>query len=119
LQHKPYIMEPGEFVLGVIEEFIRVPNDVECQFMMKSSLGREGLDHINSCYIDPGYMGSITLELVNVNRSHSIQLSQGMLIGQLKFSRLEAPVETPYGVKGHYQGDINPEPAKLNGCVIT
>lgn len=118
LEHRPYIMEPGEFLLAHINELVRIPEDMECIFQLKSSLARDGLEHCLAGYIDPGYFGSPTLELVNVNRYHSIKLSAGMLIGQLRFCRLEAPCETPYGVNGHYQGDTSVQEARINGCVI-
>jgi len=117
LQHSAYIMAPGEFLLGHTEEIIKVPADMDCIFMLKSSLARDGMNHSLAGYIDPGFHGRITVELKNVSPIFSLKLEVGMLIGQVRFSRLESSCETPYGVNGHYQGDMTVESAKLNGCV--
>jgi dCTP deaminase len=117
LQHGPYIMAPGEFLLGVVEEIINVPADMECNFMLKSSLARDGMNHSLAAFADPGYNGRMTIELKNLSPIFSLKLEVGMLIGQVRFSRLESPCETPYGVNGHYQGDMTVKSAKLNGCV--
>ena len=100
-----YSLAPGEFVLAHTAELIRVPNDLECVFNLKSSRGREGFDHLMAAYIDPGFSGRVTLELVNVNRYHRLSLEHGMRIGQLRFSRLDATPMRSYAVTGRYMND--------------
>lgn len=100
-----YSLAPGEFVLAHTAELIRVPNDLESVFNLKSSRGREGLDHLMAAYIDPGFHGRVTLELVNVNRYHRLPLEHGMRIGQLRFSRLDATPMRSYAVTGRYHND--------------
>jgi len=100
-----YSLAPGEFVLAHTQELIRVPNDLECVFNLKSSRGREGYEHLMAGYIDPGFTGRVTLELVNVNRYHRLPLEHGMRIGQLRFSRLDATPMRSYAVTGRYHGD--------------
>jgi dCTP deaminase len=97
-----YSLAPGEFVLAHTQELIRVPNDLECVFNLKSSRGREGYEHLLAGYIDPGFTGRVTLELVNVNRYHRLPLEHGMRIGQLRFSRLDATPLRSYAVTGRY-----------------
>ena len=107
-----YSLQPGEFVLAHTAELVRVPNDLECVFNLKSSRGREGFDHLMAAYIDPGFTGRVTLELVNVNRNHRLTLEHGMRIGQLRFARLDAIPTRSYAVTGRYQGDNSVQTSK-------
>jgi len=100
-----YVMQPGEFVLAATEEMVRIPNNLECVFNLKSSRGREGFEHLMAGYIDPGFHGKITLELCNVNRHHRLALEPGMRIGQLRFSKLDAIPHRSYALTGRYHGD--------------
>jgi dCTP deaminase len=108
----PYRMEPGEFILGATQEFVRVPNTMEAIFQLKSSRGREGFDHALAGYIDPGFHGRITLELRNMNQRHSLTLVNGMLIGQLRFMRLDEEPDRPYSITGRYNMALDVEQSK-------
>ena len=105
IENSIYSLAPGEFVLAHTAELIRVPSDLECVFNLKSSRGREGFDHLMAAYIDPGFSGRVTLELVNVNRYHRLPLEHGMRIGQLRFSTLDAMPLRSYAVTGRYMND--------------
>ena len=76
-----------------------------------SSLGRLGLlIHSTAGYVDPGWKGTLTLELSNV-ANLPIALYAGMRIGQISFFRMSSPVERPYGSKdlgSKYQGQSEP-----------
>ena len=96
---------PGAFVLAHTKEFVRIPNNIEANFQLKSSRGREGINHLLAGYIDPGFHGEITLELQNVNNRHSVMLRPGMLIGQLRFSKLDQIPDFPYNMTGRYMND--------------
>lgn len=100
-----YVMQPGEFILAATEEMVRIPNNLECVFNLKSSRGREGFEHLLAGYIDPGFHGKITLELCNVNRHHRLALEPGMRIGQLRFSKLDAIPHRNYALTGRYHQD--------------
>ena len=100
-----YSLQPGEFVLAHTAEIVRVPNNLECVFNLKSSRGREGYEHLMAAYIDPGFHGRVTLELVNVNRFHRLPLEHGMRIGQLRFSKLDEIPMRSYAVTGRYMND--------------
>ncbi|MGI8987359.1 MAG: dCTP deaminase [Nocardioidaceae bacterium] len=110
---EPFILHPGEFVLGSTYETVTLPDDVAARVEGKSSLGRLGLlTHATAGFIDPGFSGHVTLELSNV-ATLPIELYPGMKIGQLCFFRLSSPSEHPYGssVSGsHYQGQRGPTP---------
>jgi dCTP deaminase len=101
-----FILHPGEFVLGSTSERVALPDDLVARLEGKSSLGRLGLlIHSTAGYIDPGFDGTITLELSNVARL-PISIYPGMPIGQISFLQMTTPVERPY--RGKYQGQSGP-----------
>jgi dCTP deaminase len=108
---EPFILHPGEFVLGSTFEQVTLPDDVAARLEGKSSLGRLGLlTHSTAGFIDPGFSGHVTLELSNV-ATLPIKLWPGMKIGQLCFFRLSSPAEKPYGsgeYASRYQGQRGP-----------
>lgn len=107
----PFILHPGEFVLGQTLEWVELPDDLVARLEGKSSLGRLGLlIHSTAGYVDPGWKGNLTLELSNV-ANLPIALYVGMKIGQISFFRMSSPVERPYGSKelgSKYQGQSTP-----------
>ena len=108
---EPFILHPGEFVLGATYEQVSLPDDIAARLEGKSSLGRLGLlTHSTAGFIDPGFTGHVTLELSNV-ATLPIKLWPGMKIGQLCFFRLSSPAERPYGsseYSSRYQGQRGP-----------
>ena len=108
---EPFILHPGEFVLGATYEQVTLPDNVAARLEGKSSLGRLGLlTHSTAGFIDPGFSGHVTLELSNV-ATLPIKLWPGMKIGQLCFFQLSSPAETPYGSSAYgsrYQGQRGP-----------
>ena len=85
---EPFILHPGEFVLGLDAERVALPDDLVARLEGKSSLGRLGLlIHSTAGYVDPGWDGYLTLELSNV-ANLPITLYPGMKIGQISFFRL-------------------------------
>jgi len=94
---EPFILHPGEFVLGSTFELVTLPDDLAARLEGKSSLGRLGLlTHSTAGFIDPGFSGHVTLELSNV-ATLPIKLWPGMKIGQLCFIRTSSKVLHPYG----------------------
>jgi dCTP deaminase len=108
---EPFILHPGEFVLGSTYEFVKLPDDIAARLEGKSSLGRLGLlTHSTAGFVDPGFQGHVTLELSNV-ATLPIKLWPGMKIGQLCFFQLSSPSENPYGSAKYgsrYQGQRGP-----------
>jgi dCTP deaminase len=96
---KPYVIQPGEFVLASILEWIELPNDLSARIDGRSSLGRLGLViHSTAGHIDAGFQGTITMELTNIGMM-PIMLYPEMRICQLVFEQLTSPAETPYTKK--------------------
>jgi dCTP deaminase len=108
---EPFVLHPGEFVLGQTLEWVELPNDLVARLEGRSSLGRIGLlIHSTAGYVDPGWKGNLTLELSNV-ANLPIALYFGMKIGQISFFRMSSPVERPYGspeLGSKYQGQSEP-----------
>ena len=115
LGDEPFILHPGEFVLGSTYETCTLPDDIAGRLEGKSSLGRLGLlTHSTAGFIDPGFSGHVTLELSNV-ATLPIKLWPGMKIGQLCLFRLSSPAEHPYGSSvygSRYQGQRGPTPSR-------
>ncbi|MCE6995620.1 dCTP deaminase [Saccharothrix sp. S26] len=112
---EPFVLHPGEFVLGSTFELVTLPDDLAGRLEGKSSLGRLGLlTHSTAGFIDPGFSGHITLELSNV-ANLPITLWPGMKIGQLCLFRLSSAAEFPYGstqAGSRYQGQRGPTPSR-------
>jgi dCTP deaminase len=108
---QPFILHPGEFVLGSTLERVALPDDLVARLEGKSSLGRLGLlIHSTAGYVDPGWDGNLTLELSNV-ANLPITLYYGMKIGQISFQRMSSPVDIAYGdarIGSKYRGQSDP-----------
>jgi dCTP deaminase len=96
---KPFIIHPGEFVLGTVNEYIKFPDDLAGAVDGRSSLGRLGVVvHITSTFVDPGWEGKLVLEITNVGKM-PVALYSGMRICKLVFMKLSSPCEKPYYMK--------------------
>jgi dCTP deaminase len=104
-----FVIHPGEFCLGRTLEYVELPHDIVARIEGKSSLGRLGLIvHATAGFCDPGWKGTLTLELNNLTRV-PIKLYPGLPIAQLSFMTLDAPARRPYGhaeLGSHYQGQV-------------
>jgi dCTP deaminase len=113
----PFMLHPGEFVLGSTLEVVGLADDIVARLEGKSSLGRLGLlIHSTAGFIDPGFRGQVTLELSNV-ANLPIAIYPGMKIGQVSFYQLSTAAEHPYGSPGagsKYQGQSGPTPSRVH-----
>jgi dCTP deaminase len=114
-EDEPFILHPGEFVLGSTLERVTLPDDLVARLEGKSSLGRLGLlIHSTAGFIDPGFDGHVTLELSNV-ANLPITIYHGMKIGQISFMQMTEPASAPYGstaLGSKYQGQRGPTPSR-------
>ncbi len=103
----PFVIHPGEFVLGRTLEYVELPEDIVARIEGKSSLGRLGLIvHATAGFVDPGFKGTLTLEITNLTRV-PIKLYANRPIAQLSFMALDQAARRPYGhpdLGSHYQG---------------
>ena len=113
-----FVIHPGEFVLGRTIETVEVGTDIVARIEGKSSLGRLGLIvHATAGFVDPGFKGSLTLEIANVN-SVPIVLRPGLPIAQLSFMTLDREAERPYGhpeLGSHYYGQEEATESRYEG----
>jgi len=93
---EPYYLHPGEFILAATIEFVRVPSDLACRIEGRSSWGRLGLlVHATAGFVDPGFSGNLTFELLNAGKL-PIRLEAGMRMAQLCFLHLDGEPYLPY-----------------------
>ena len=115
-EEQPFILHPGEFVLGSTLESVKLSASISARIEGKSSLGRIGLlIHSTAGFVDAGWEGKLTLELSNVSPL-PITLYYNMKIGQISFMQLSSPVERPYGSEAlgsKYQNQEKPEASKF------
>ncbi len=114
---EPFIVHPGEFILGNTVERVKLGDDLVGRVEGKSSLGRLGLIiHATAGYIDPGFEGNITLELSNV-ANLPIRLYPGMKVGQISFFAMSTPADRPYGhpdLGSKYKGQSAPTASRMH-----
>jgi dCTP deaminase len=113
-----FVIHPGEFCLGRTLEWIELPDDIVARIEGKSSIGRLGLIvHATAGFCDPGWKGTLTLELNNLTRI-PIKLYAGLQIAQLSFMALDRPAQRPYGspeLGSHYQGQVAATESRYQG----
>lgn len=113
----PFILHPGEFVLGSTLERVALADDIVARLEGKSSLGRLGLlIHSTAGFVDPGWDGYLTLELSNV-ANLPIAIYPEMKIGQISFYQLSTPADHPYGTdaaRSKYQGQRGPTASRIH-----
>jgi dCTP deaminase len=110
-----FIVHPGEFVLGTTLEQVRVPDDLVARLDGRSSIGRLGIViHSTAGYIDPGFEGTITLEISNLGRI-AVALYPEMRICQISFEQMSSPVSQGYGARrlAKYQGQASTTGSRL------
>ena len=103
-------LQPQQFVLGSTLEFIKVPHDCSASVLGKSSWGRVGLLVATAVTVQPGYTGSLTLELINEG-DIPMQLWPGLRVAQLVVEQMDQRTSHPYS-KGYVRA-IGPETARL------
>ncbi len=111
----PFIVQPNDFVLGVTLEKVTLPDDLVARVEGRSSLGRLGIIvHSTAGFVDPGFSGTITLEITNINRM-PVALYPGMRVCQLAFETLTSPAEVDYSKKKtqKYQNQVFPEESRI------
>lgn len=112
-----FILHPGDFVLGTTHERVEIPPDLIAHVEGRSSLGRLAVVvHATAGLADPGFRGTITLELSNLGTA-PVALTPGMRISQLTFTELRSPSERPYGSDrgSKYQDQGGPQASRIQG----
>src|SRR3972149_3564539 len=107
-----FIMQPGDFVLAMTLERVRLPNNMMGRLEGRSSLGRIGIVvHSTASIFDAGWDGHCVLELGNLGKM-AVKLTPGMRICAMSFEELKSEVETPYVKKKNSKYKIQKEPTE-------
>jgi len=111
-EHDPFMLQPGEFCLAETVEVFNLPDDISCQFVLKSSRARSGLNHLLAGWCDPGWHGSkLTLELKNERLHHALPIWPGLKIGQMVFHQMSSVPLNSYAVTGNYNNHLTVMPS--------
>jgi dCTP deaminase len=113
----PFTLRPGQFILAATAETVAMPDDLAAQVQLKSSVARLGLEHLMAGWIDPGFTGTVTLELHNSRQLQPIPIWPGMPIAQLVLLQMQSIPDHSYAITGRYNGQRLPTPSM--GVVIT
>jgi dCTP deaminase len=99
-----FLLRPHQFCLAHSLETFNLPEDICCQFFLRSSMARAGLNHLMAGWCDPGWHGAqLTLELHNTLQYHGLWLTTGLRIGQMVFHRVQpVPKDRSYAKNGRY-----------------
>lgn len=112
----PFIIHPGDFVLGTTIEYVEIPDDMVGSLEGRSSIGRLGvIIHSTAGSIECGFRGNITLELANMGKM-PVALYPEMRICSLSFTQLTSPAEVPYYKKKNakYSGQKGPDESRIH-----
>ncbi|MEK7114783.1 MAG: dCTP deaminase [Patescibacteria group bacterium] len=107
-----FMMQPGDFVLAVTLENVKIANNLMGRLEGRSSLGRLGIVvHSTASVFDPGWDGKCVLELGNLGRM-AVRLTPGMRICAMTFEGLTSPAEVPYTKKKFAKYKIQDGPSE-------
>lgn len=107
-----FILYPNQLVLANTFEFIKLPNNIMSHIFTRSSINRLGVTI--SSIAQPGYAGTLTLELINKGEN-AIRLKTGMRIAQLVlFDVGDNNFGSYISIEGSkYIGNINPRVSNI------
>jgi dCTP deaminase len=111
---EPFIIHPGEFVLGTTIESVMIPRYIVARLDGRSSWGRLGIIvHSTAGSVHPGYVGQLTLEIANISKV-PVKLWPGSKVCQIMFERLSSPCEQSYAEKkSKYMNQQGPQSSKI------
>ena len=109
---EPATFVNGLFVLGSIDEWVGTKSNTDlcCEFRLKSTPARLGLDHAFASWIETGYFSRLCLELTF---NQSVELQKGSMIGQFIFHKTTDDT-VDYIKGGSYQSTTNLDKLKTN-----
>jgi len=105
---------PNDCVLATTNETIAVSADIDAEIKGRSSLGRLFLVPHTAGYVDAGYSGEITLEIVN-HSTNTYELPVGMRVAQIVFNELSTTASNPYNERADskYADQSGPTESRL------
>lgn len=111
---KPFVVHPGEFVLGITKETVGIDNSLCVRIDGKSSIGRMGIVvHSTAGHVNPGWKGKLTLEISNIGLL-PVLLYPGMRICQLVFEKLTSEASSHHTKKEKYMNQKSPKASLIH-----
>jgi dCTP deaminase len=109
------IIHPHQFILAATLEYVRLPSDLMSYVIGRSTWGRLGLIVATAVGIQPGFAGTLTLELRNLGET-PLTLYPGQAIGQLFFHTVQLARSSQMKAAdiGQYGGVIDLLPRRLS-----
>lgn len=104
-----FFLHPNELVLGSTLEYVKLPPTLAGWVTSRSKWGRVGLVIATATAIQPGFGGTITLELLNLGEVPLV-LYPGLLVAQIILSECEGA--EPYN--GAFAGQVDPGHGKIS-----
>ena len=101
-----YLLKPNCYVVCIVMECLRLPNNVLARILTKGRLFSIGLLPVNT-YADPGFEGRLGITLYNGSRRY-IQIRPREHIAKIEFVVLPKPVKHPYSGQHGYETEIWP-----------
>ena len=96
-----HVLKPGDFIIGKTVETVGLSPRLAGRVEGRSRYARVGIGvHVTAPKIDPGFEGSITLEIFNLGL-YSCRLIPGMTIATLQLEWLSSPADRAY--QGQFQ----------------
>ena len=109
-----FVIHPKDFILASTIEYIKVPDNMMVRVEGKSSLARMGLLVHTAGFVDPGFEGTLTLEISNQSNL-AVTLYPEMYICQIAVQYLSSASEVPYNKrkKSLYMKQKEPTEVKI------
>lgn len=110
LDDGPLRLHRHDFLLAATLEWIEIPDDLVGVLVGRSTVARRGIQIEAAGYVDSGWRGVLTLEIVMLSPMPTV-LRVGDPIAQIRFERMTTAALRPYGSDGlgsHYQGSRGP-----------
>ncbi|MBX3050834.1 MAG: dCTP deaminase [Caldilineaceae bacterium] len=101
---------PGMTILATTCEVVRLPATVAATLALKSSMGRKGLSMPAAGWIDPGFCGTLTVQL---SACVPVYLKVGDPFLQIIFQQMMSAPDAPY--RGRYQNQSGVTLARDDG----
>ena len=97
------VIYPGQFFLAHTMEFFNLPDTISAEFVLRSTLARNGLNHMLAGFADAGWHGAqLTMEFKNETSFHPLLIKPGMRVGQIKFYQHKDAGDLSYAKVGSY-----------------
>lgn len=110
-----YLVPPGQFFLAHSVETFNLPDTLSSQFILRSSVARNGLNHLMAGWADAGFNNAqLTFEFHNVTQYHQLLIKPGMRVGQMVCYEHDDAGEKSYAKIGNYNGQKDATAAHKN-----